>query len=258
MAMNTPDQLATCEVVAHYRREGYAIIQGLLTDPELTRLREVFDGLETVPNLVDRFAKRLVVTRNLWHSNPNLKPMVWHVGRVAARLLGHSAVRLLDDVALVKPSRHEGGDPTIWHQDAPNFPFDRRGFMTVWIAVDDVSLDHGPLTFVPRSHRLGLLGAVDGGGEEVGIEALLRPEDYAYIGEPITTALSAGDASVHDGSILHSAGPNLTDRPRLAWGVRFIPPGTLYTGGAHRSFDKLGLKPFEPFDHPSFPLIEQN
>ncbi|MBL9164754.1 MAG: phytanoyl-CoA dioxygenase family protein [Planctomycetaceae bacterium] len=254
--MSTPVELATDEVVAHYRREGYAIIRGLLTDPELTRLREVFGELETMPNVVDRFAKRLVVTRNLWRTHPDLKPLVWTVGRVAARLLGQSGVRLVDDVALVKPSRHDGGDPTIWHQDAPNFPFDRRGFLTVWIAVNDVSLDQGPLTFVPRSHRLGLLGAVDGGGEEVGLEALLRPDDYAYIGNSLTTALSAGDASVHDGLMLHAAGPNLTDRPRLAWGVRFIPSATLYTGGAHRAFDNLGLKPFEPFDHPNFPLIE--
>lgn len=250
-------QSLTDDAVVQYRRAGYAIIRGLLEGPELTMLRTVFDGLGNMANnAVDKFARRLIVTRNLWQSNPDIQSLVMRLGPVAARMMGLSQVRLLDDVALVKPPKHEGGDPTIWHQDAPNFPFDRRGFLTIWIAVDDISLDQGPLTFVPGSHRLGLLGAVDGAGEEISLESLLQPEDHAYIGSPVTTALNAGDTSVHDGSTLHSAGPNLTNRPRRAWGVRFIPAATLYTGGSHRSFDHLGLKPFHPFEHTDFPLIE--
>lgn len=248
--------MATDEVVTHYRRNGFAIIRGLLTDSELTLLRKVFDELGGMPNVVDRFAKRLVVTRNLWRSSSEVKSLVWRLGPVAARMMRVDRVRLIDDVALVKPPKQEGGEPTIWHQDAPNFPFDRRGFLTIWIALDAISLDQGPLTFVPRSHRLGLLGAIDGGGEEILLESLLEPEDYEYVGDSVTTALNAGDASVHDGYLLHSAGPNLTSHPRRAWGVRFIPPATLYTGGAHRAFDNLGLEPFEPFEHDDFPLID--
>jgi len=165
-------------------------------------------------------------------------------------------VRLIDDIALIKPARAEGGEPTIWHQDAPNFPFDRRGFLTIWIAVDDIALEQGPLTFVPGSHRIGLLGAVDGSGEELKLESLLREDDLAHVGEPVTYSLQAGDATVHDGGTLHSAGANSTARPRRAWAVRFVPADTLYTGGAHRSFDGLALKPFQPFEHEDFPLIE--
>ena len=259
--MNITQALVTDEVVAHYRREGFAIIRGLLQGPDLALLRDVFDGLEGTHNnnnnnVVNKFARRLIVTRNLWQSNPDVKPLVERVGLIAARMMGLRQTRLIDDVALVKPPRHEGGDPTIWHQDAPNFPFDRRGFLTIWIAVDNISLDQGPLTFVPGSHRIGLLGAIDGGGEEIRLESLLQPEDYEYINDPVTTALDAGDASVHDGYTLHSAGANLTSRPRRGWGVRFIPPATLYTGGAHRSFDHLGLAPFQPLEHIEFPLIE--
>jgi phytanoyl-CoA hydroxylase len=254
--MSSPHILATDDVVAHYRRDGFAIIRGLLSGPELTRLREVFDELRGMPNVVKSFAKRLVVTRNLWQSTPDVKALVWRLGPVAARMMGQRQVRLIDDNALIKPPKQEGGEPTIWHQDAPNFPFDRRGFLTIWIAVDDISLDQGPLMFVPGSHRIGLLGAIDGAGEEIPLDSLLQPEDYAYVDAPVTTALNAGDASVHDGYTLHSAGPNLTSRPRRAWGVRFIPPATLYTGGAHRSFDHLGLESFQPFVHEDFPLID--
>jgi ectoine hydroxylase-related dioxygenase (phytanoyl-CoA dioxygenase family) len=255
--VNVSNPLATDDEVAHYRRKGYAILRGLLHEPELVRLRRVFDDLGgSRPNVVNKFARRLVVTRNLWQTDPGIETIVMRIAPVAARLMGASQVRLIDDVALVKPPKHEGGDPTVWHQDAPNFPFDRRGFLTVWIAVDDVPLDQGPLTFLPGSHRIGLLGAIDGGGEEIHLDSLLQPDDREHVGEPVATALDAGDASVHSGYLLHSAGPNLTSRPRRAWGVRFIPADTLYTGGAHRSFDNLGLRPFQPFEHADFPLID--
>ena len=254
--MSIRPELSTDEVT-RYRREGCTFVRGLLSGPELTGLREVFDGMESANDglVVDEFAKRLVVTRNLWQHYPDVELLVRLLGPLAAQLMKVDEVRLLDDVALVKPPRHRGGHPTVWHQDAPNFPFDRRGFLTMWIAVDDITLGQGPMTLLPGSHRLGLLGAIDGGGEEIPLASLLSEEDRAYVGEPFTTALAAGDATVHDGSLLHSAGANRTDRPRRGWGVRFIPADTLYTGGAHRSFDGLGLEPFEPFEHDDFPLI---
>jgi ectoine hydroxylase-related dioxygenase (phytanoyl-CoA dioxygenase family) len=233
------------------------MIPSLLDGAELLRLRETFDELDNLrENVVKNFSNRLIVTRNLWQTRPSIRSVVWQLGPVAARLMRTAQARLIDDVALVKPASRDGGGATIWHQDAPNFPFDRRGLLTIWIAVDDISLEQGPLTFVPGSHRLGLLGAVDGAGEEIPLEALLAPEDHECIGEPSTFAFAAGDASIHDGYTLHSAGPNRTNRLRRAWGVRFVPPATLYTGGAHRSFDHLQLKPFALLEHADFPCID--
>lgn len=254
--MSVRPELSTDEVT-RYRREGCTFVRGLLSGPELARLREIFDEMESANDdlVVNEFANRLVVTRNLWQHSPEVEALVRGLGPLAAQLMKVDEVRLLDDVALVKPPKQRGGHPTIWHQDAPNFPFDRRGFLTMWIAIDDITLDQGPLTLLPGSHRLGLLGAVDGSGEEISLDSLLSDEDRAYVGEPFTTALDAGDATVHDGGLLHSAGANRTNRPRRGWGVRFIPASTLYTGGAHRSFDDLGLEPFEPLEHDNFPLI---
>ncbi|WP_018720277.1 phytanoyl-CoA dioxygenase family protein [Salinispora fenicalii] len=253
--MTIRDELSA-EEIGCFRRSGYTVVRGLLTDPELSRLRDAFDSLDTTDQLrVDDFAKRLVVTRNLWQHIPGLETIVRRLGLLAGRLMGADEVRLLDDLALVKPPREVGGQPTVWHQDAPNFPFDRRGFLTFWIAVDDISLDQGPLTLLPGSHRLGLLGSVDGGGEETTLATFLTEDDQPYVGEPTTTALAAGDATVHDGSLLHSAGANRTSWARRGWGVRFIPASTLYTGASHQLFDDLNLKPFERFEHENFPLI---
>ena len=256
--MGVRAQLSADEV-ARFRREGCTFIPRLLDGGDLGLVRDAFENMATAGGyMVDQFARRLVVTRNLWRRVPGIELVVRRLAPLAGQLMDEDQVRLVDDAALVKPARRDGGDPTNWHQDAPNFPFDRRGFLTIWIAVTDIELEQGPLTLLPGSHRLGLLGAVDGAGDGLRLDDVLTAEDRAYIGEPVTTALRAGDATVHDGSLLHSAGPNRTDRPRRAWGVRFIPAETLYTGAAHQLFDGLGLEPFEPFEHEYFPLISRS
>jgi ectoine hydroxylase-related dioxygenase (phytanoyl-CoA dioxygenase family) len=256
--MGVRAQLAADEVT-RFRRDGCTFIPQLLDGEDLGLVRGAFDGTTAADDyVVDEFARRLVVTRNLWRHVPGIESVVRRLAPLAGQLMAENEVRLIDDVALVKPARKNGGDPTNWHQDAPNFPFDRRGFLTLWIAVEDIELDQGPLTLLPGSHRLGLLGAVDGAGEGLDLATALTAEDRTYVGEPRTTALRAGDATVHDGSLLHSAGANRTDRPRRAWGVRFIPASTLYTGAAHDTFDGLGLEPFEPFAHQNFPLISRS
>jgi ectoine hydroxylase-related dioxygenase (phytanoyl-CoA dioxygenase family) len=246
----------TADEVTRFRRTGCTFIRQLLDGPDLGLVRDAFGQMATAGDyVVDEFARRLVVTRNLWRHAPGVESVVRRLAPLAGQLMNEDQVRLVDDAALVKPPRRSGGDPTNWHQDAPNFPFDRRGFLTIWIAVEGIDLDQGPLTLLPGSHRLGLLGAVDGAGDGLQLESVLTEQDRVGLGEPVTMALRAGDATVHDGSLLHSAGPNRTDRPRRAWGVRFIPASTLYTGAAHDSFDGLGLEPFEPFEHENFPLI---
>lgn len=255
--MGVRARLAADEV-ARFRRDGCTFITRLLDGADLGLVRDAFDGMAMADDyVVDEFARRLVVTRNLWRHVQGVESVVRRLAPLAGQLMGTDEVRLVDDVALVKPARRHGGDPTNWHQDAPNFPFDRRGFLTMWIAIEDIELEQGPLTLLPGSHRLGLLGAVDGAGDGLDLGSVLTADDRARVGEPVTTALAAGDATVHDGSLLHSAGANRTDRPRRAWGVRFIPASTLYTGAAHDSFDGLGLEPFGPFDHENFPLISR-
>ncbi len=241
--------------VSKYRRDGYLIIRGLLSQEQLIQIRSVFDNLRDGSDGFRRFKNSLIVVRNLWLKEPAMKSLVWRVAPVAASLLGVDRVQLIDDNAFVKPPKHEKDNPTGWHQDSPNFPFDRRGFMTIWVAIDNIDLDQGPLTFLPGTHRIGPVGAFSGDDDEVPLESILLPEDRPYIGDPVTTSLSAGDASVHDGFMLHSAGPNSTNRPRRALAIRFIPPTTLYTGASHRFFDSLGLVPFEPINHEQFPVI---
>ncbi len=257
MPLVTKQLELTKEEVFQFRSDGYTTVRGLVGRAELAAIRTKLNELQDNNNLaVDNFSDSLIVFRNLWRQSDELKEIAWNLAPLAGHLMMEEHVRLFADLALIKPPATNGGRPTEWHQDSPNFPFDRRGFLTIWIAVEDVPRERGALTFLPRSHRLGSLGALDGhSATEKPVSALLKEDDLAIVGDAVTVPLQAGDATVHDGHLLHYAGANTGERSRRAWAVRFIPGDTLYTGAAHNSTDNIGMRPFEPFDHEHFPSI---
>lgn len=173
---------------------------------------------------------------------------------VAAALLGTDDLRIWWDQTFTKPPAQEGTRETVWHQDLPFWPFDRRGALTFWIAVEDVSLEQGPLKFVSKSHRLGPLGRLDLVGSEPALGEVLNERDLEFVGDIETQGLRQGDATVHDALLVHGANENRSEIPRRGWGVTFIPGDTLYTGAPHVRVDGLDMNPNEPFDHELFRL----
>lgn len=116
------------------------------------------------------------------------------------RLMRRPEALLVQDISFYKPGG--GGTPTAFHQDLPSWPFDRRGNITVWIALVDVDANMGPLRYLEGSHTegpLGLAGKVD--------LAKTYPEVMrrkVVAGE----AMRAGDAQAHWDLTVHGAGPN--------------------------------------------------
>jgi len=172
---------------------------------------------------------------------------------VAAALIGED-VRVLSDNTLSKPPAEEGSRATVWHQDFPFLPLDRRGVLTMWVALQDVAAESGALRFLPRSHRFGPIGRVELVGDEQGLEAILRPDELAEVGEPVTTPVPRGGVTVHDGLLIHSALPNGSSAWRHAWTVRFMPASTRWTGAPIpiEGVEATILAPFSTFDHPRF------
>jgi ectoine hydroxylase-related dioxygenase (phytanoyl-CoA dioxygenase family) len=180
--------------------------------------------------------------------------LVSNLAAYARALIGEPDVLVFWDKTFVKPPSDQGTRESVWHQDFPYNPIDRRGMLTIWLALEDVPAESGALRFVPGSHHLGPLGRLDLVSDDYKLDDILRSDDHEVVGEPVTVPLLAGEATVHDALTLHGAGPNLTSAPRRAWTVVFIPASTRYTGGPHPhdNINSLGLTPFETFDHPHF------
>lgn len=108
-----------------------------------------------------------------------------------------------------------------FHQDATYWPFRPFKTVTVWLAVDDVSLDTGPMCFLPGSHLHGKL-AWQERTENVVLE--LEVKDYARFGEPHPLVLKAGQFSLHTDLLVHGSRRNESDVRRCGLTLRYVPP----------------------------------
>jgi ectoine hydroxylase-related dioxygenase (phytanoyl-CoA dioxygenase family) len=266
--------LLNAQRVAEYRREGFIKLPSVLDAASLAMLHDVCVATETEgpggligeatddESLAGRFKYHNDERYSaMWSNAFDLRlrfgvvaDIVARLADVARALLGDDDVKVFWDKTFVKPPASEGTRESVWHQDFPYNPIDRRGMLTIWVALEDVPAESGALRFVPRSHHLGPLGRLDLVSQDYELDDILRSDDFDLVGDAVTVPLLAGDATAHDALTLHGAGPNLTDRPRRAWTVVFMPGSTRYIGGPHphEAINSLGLVPFERFDHPRF------
>lgn len=175
-------------------------------------------------------------------------------GQAACRLMGEPAVRYTWDTGLVKPPASGGGEPTLWHQDWPEWPIDRRGSLGFWLALDEVTKSMGSLRFLSGSRSAGPLGMRPRSDAE-----LQLTDEYPWLLDTFEASpelhLNPGDATVHDGLTVHSAGKNLSEKLRWAYAWGYIPAHARYTGKPSRHTEGLGLEIGEHWDNPKFPLF---
>ena len=163
---------------------------------------------------------------------------------LAAHLAGVEHVRRWSDETFFKPP---GSSPCVWHQDFPAYPMDRAGLLTVWVAVEDVREDMGPVSYFPGSHHLGPCGMpiseesrATSGAAHPG--ALGTPDRFLRRGdtleEPISFTLKAGEAVVHDGLVIHGGEGNRSERMRRGWACIYFPSEARYTETPRRPKQK--------------------
>jgi ectoine hydroxylase-related dioxygenase (phytanoyl-CoA dioxygenase family) len=153
-----------------------------------------------------------------------------------------------------KKTRNMGNGATSFHQDFITFAVDRSGGMTFWIPLEAYGPDAGTMSFLNRSHRLGVLGNYTSyGGKDI---RDVFPELRDCEESPqIDYAL--GDVTVHSHLMVHGAGKNLTDRPRWAYLVLPQPADAVWNGAPPEAFDPTGMTPYAPFDDARFPIIAE-
>jgi hypothetical protein len=173
------------------------------------------------------------------------------MGRNVQRLLGRDKpMRVYHDIFMCKLP-DEVSVRTEWHQDSVAFPVDRNA-LTVWIALDEIRPDQGPVQFYSGSHLCGLLGR---GAPDRKTDLLDEYPEVARFALSPAHHLLPGDATVHHGLVVHGAGANHTPRQRWSFAVCYIPSDARYSGAPNHDCDGFGLRVGQPIDHPSFTLV---
>ncbi len=217
--------------VADYRANGFLVVDELLSAPELAQWRDAVDtviALDLVKPPADSAAGKGRVfdqRMNLRRASAAMRPLVEDrsIGRLIAQLEGVDAVRVYLDQALVKEPY---GAPTQFHQDLPWWPFDSDHAATIWIALDDATVQNGCLYFVPGSHHIDVTYRSDL-GSQLGAIFDANPQ---ITQAPVPGAIPAGGCTFHNARTIHGAGANMTAGRRRAMTVAFMPDGARFNG----------------------------
>ncbi len=239
----------TPELVEDFRRDGFVVVEDLLTAGELARYGAAVDEGVARRSRHDtrvlaeksRYEQSFTQCQNLWEDCPGVRPLSFHprVAGTAARLLGVGAVRIWHDQALYKAA---GGRETDPHQDQdqPYWPIVETDTITAWIPFDGSTLANGAMGYLPGSHRLGLrefvdifTGAVD--------DPLARSELEGM--QPVWVEVPAGAVAYHHGLTFHLAGPNTTGTVRRVHTSIYFADGSTRGEGRypHPSVERAGI-----------------
>lgn len=242
----TPDTLDH-NAVSFYRRNGFVRVRNLLSQDEAKYFRqaalEYSQGQARSDNAI---FQQLV---NVWREDEALKQLTLdsRIAAVAERLAG-VPLRLWHDQILIKAPQKSKA--TEFHQDQPYWPHANSNHpISCWIALGDVPVERGCMSFIPRSHLRTDLG-VQNLGDTRSLFSICPELEWQ---ERVTVPLRAGDCTFHHGRCAHMATPNLTEEARIAHAVIFMDKSTSYAPRPHAVTDPLNLQPGQCLEGELFP-----
>jgi hypothetical protein len=247
--MNTKLSL---DQISQYNEKGYLVPDYQLPEATLKQMQAAYhELLEQNIELGSDFllgphletsGTQGVKGSKIWYdfaTHPDLVDM-------ASQLIGEDIV-LWGTTIFGKPAK--GGKGTPWHQDGDYYPIRPLETMTIWIALDDVTEDNGPMSFIPGSHK----------GKKKYSHHRVERDDYTIFdvcdsehfdeSNAEDLIIKAGQVSYHDVYMIHGSKPNLTDHRRAAFIVRLMPASSHYghelgkVAGAKNASHDYGYRP---------------
>ncbi len=229
---------------ADYERDGYILPDFRMPEETLEAIRQAH------ARLVARFPRFADYCPTLLHydlgfldfaRNPRILDMV-------EQIIGPDII-LWNMSFFAKPARK--GRKTPWHQDGEYWSIRPLATCTVWIAVDDSTVENGCLRVIPGSHRTKRLHPhTSNASPDLTLSEELNASEFDE-SAAVDLVLEAGQVSLHDVYLFHESEPNLSDKPRRGMTMRFMPATSLYDrkveAATHARFGKDG-----PKDHTIF------
>ena len=193
-------------------------------------------------------SKRTLQVINIWKSDQSFASVVRSpsLARLVSRLGGWKGARVANDQVWAKPP---GAAPITFHRDSPYFDFNPPDVITVWIALDDMHKEIGPLEYVKGSHTWGdaRTGSAqlffDSADSRNLVNAAAKNEGFtdpeAEL-EVVMVNASAGGGSIHNGRTWHGSGANTSAiKPRRGLGIHFIPAEAEFRVSSERSLGAM-------------------
>ena len=217
-----------------YRDEGFFILESVLSADDLDLLRGACDTLiDAMHAEMDR--------KNTDHIHISHRGQRYHIAKqynlvpkldefVFSRLMADICRATIGSDAFLFYDQYvakagELGRAFSWHQDGGYLGFDHAPYVTVWTAVDDMTIENGTVSLLPFSMA----------GTRQIIPHVRDPESGDKVGYngPLTglsAVVPAGSVVVFSSLTFHRSGPNTTDRIRRAYVTQYSPQPIIKPG----------------------------
>lgn len=218
------------EQIAAFERDGFLLHSGILDAAEVSHIRDCY--MDTLERLSDEgvlenvqsgddedeaFQVYQIRTAHLQH--PVFRMLI-HDSRLldlVESLLGPD-IRLIHYQGLYKPAR--SGGEVGWHQDNHYFNVAQNRTISVWLALDDATVENGCMWYLPGQHRAALEH------EQLWDTSVKKGFYFAIRGlddtEAVPAEVNAGGLAIHHCLMPHRSLKNETDRPRRGIAMHFM------------------------------------
>ncbi|HFB99697.1 MAG TPA: phytanoyl-CoA dioxygenase family protein [Phaeodactylibacter sp.] len=247
----------TTEQITDYQKNGFLIIDNFLSQEEVAIWRDTIDTAvknrkgtkfphstiktgesDGINAQADYFGKVFDQIINLWQTDEKVKELILdkRIGKMATLLSQSDGIRVWHDQSLIK---QPWANATAWHVDTPFWSFTHREALSIWIALEDVTVENGCLWFMPGSHRDTEFGKP---GIAVNMGDIFDKYPKYRTHQPTPSIIKAGSCSFHNGMCLHAAGGNMTPGTRRAMTCAFMPDGSTFNGNKNVLSDEQFAK----------------
>jgi ectoine hydroxylase-related dioxygenase (phytanoyl-CoA dioxygenase family) len=232
----------TPEQIQYYKTNGFVAQRQFLAPAEVAELKQaVLDSvivmnqknqfvggsdIELKGRSNDYYGQVFTQRVNLWRISPVVKRYMLSpdLGRMMCQLEDVKGYRVWHDQTLIK---EPFGNPTAWHLDNPYWSFYSRQAISIWIALEDATLENGCMWFIPGSQKHA---TYDNSGIGANMADLFKIYPKMAEIDPVSVPMKAGDCSFHNGLAAHGAGANMTRGRRIAMTCAYMPVGSTFNG----------------------------
>ncbi len=268
---HAPQRPITDDEVQRFWDDGAIALSGLYDLDWVERMRAAVEENLANPGPQSReYVKpgetgRFLGDIGVWWIKPAFREYVEQSpsAAIAQRFLGSAKVNFLYDQLFVKEPGTQARTP--WHQDQPYWPIRGWQVLSIWLALDDVTLETSGVEYVKGSHR---------GGH------WYKPRNFggdtsAYRGSPgepipdfdaerehhtfLSWDMKAGDVLLHHALTVHGApGNRSSTQRRRAYATRWTGDDVVYDprpGLVPLTIAEVDLAPGDPLDSDVFPRL---
>ncbi|MDQ4136221.1 MAG: phytanoyl-CoA dioxygenase family protein [Pseudomonadota bacterium] len=209
--------------VEAYRRDGFIVVEGVLTGAEIQALRDATDALVEGSRAVTEHTDvydlepghspeeprvRRIKTPHVQH--PVYDQVMRHEGilRILQQIVG-PAIRY--DTSKLNMKSPGYGAAVEWHQDWAFYPHTNSDLCAVGVMMDDCEIENGPLLCIPGSHKGPVYDHHADGAFCGAIDPAASGIDFS---RAVPCTGKAGSISIHHVMTVHGSAVNTSSKPR--------------------------------------------